>query len=115
MLLRRSPAILASADSTLLERVAVLRNGGLSQDEVIKVLTVHPQVIPPSLPVSSAMPRSCSYKCGWSRRRTLAAVPVCSETRSASKRVLLLCIDAEGGVVCPGLESADQTQLMCRC
>ena len=44
ILLRRSPQILASADSTLLKRVAVLRNGGLSQDEVIKVLTVHPQV-----------------------------------------------------------------------
>ena len=53
VLLCRSPPILASADSTLLERVAVLRNGGLSQDEVIKVLTVHPQVCDgPFLPLS---------------------------------------------------------------
>lgn len=52
LLICRSPAILASADSTLLERVAVLRNGGLSQDKVIKVLTVHPQVRDATSPAS---------------------------------------------------------------
>ena len=36
--------MLASADSSLLERVAVLRNGGVSQDQVVKMLTAHPQV-----------------------------------------------------------------------
>lgn len=40
----RSPSILACADESLLERVSLLRNGGLSQVDIVKMLTVHPQV-----------------------------------------------------------------------
>ena len=40
----RSPSILACADESLLERVSLLRNGGLSQIDIVKMLTVHPQV-----------------------------------------------------------------------
>ena len=42
--MRRSPPILMSADSTLVERASILRDGGLSQEQIVKLIMSHPQV-----------------------------------------------------------------------
>lgn len=40
----RSPPILMSADSTLVERASILHGGGLSQQQIVKLIMSHPQV-----------------------------------------------------------------------